>query len=209
MATLVTDPQLAADLIAQRQANGTDKLDEVWEGVYVMSPMANDEHQYLVKELTMVLGLAIDWSGLGQTRPGTNVSDRKDDWKQNYRCPDVAVFLNETQAENCGAFWYGGPDFAIEVVSQGDRTLEKLRFYGKIHTRELLVIDRFPWQLTLFRLDGGELKRVDDSTVETPIVLVSETIPLDFQLVSEEDESVIRVMHHDGQQSWRIKVDAT
>ena len=208
MATLVTDPQLAAGLIAERQANGTDKFDEVWEGVYVMSPLANNQHQYLVKELTTILTLSVDWARLGQTFPGTNVSDRKDDWKQNYRCPDVAVFLNETQAENCGAFWFGGPDFGIEVVSPGDRTVKKLQFYADVLTRELLVIDRIPWRLTLFRLDDGEMKRVDQSSVESPNVLASETIPLDFRLVREENETVIKVTHHDGQQSWPIKIDA-
>ena len=68
MATLITDPQLEEDLIAQRQARGADKFDEVWEGVYIMSPMANDEHQFLVKELTTILAIAIDWQrGVGQS----------------------------------------------------------------------------------------------------------------------------------------------
>ena len=130
MPTLITDRELERELLAQRQATGADRYDEVWEGVYVMSPLANDEHQYLVKELTIILGLAIDWSGLGQTRPGVNISGRSEDWRLNYRCPDIAVFLNETKAENRGAYWRGGPDFAIEISSEGDRTRDKLSFYA-------------------------------------------------------------------------------
>ena len=151
MTALINDPKLAEKLIAERQAAGADKFDEVWDGVYVMSPLANDEHQYLVKELTTILTFAVDWAKLGQTRPGVNISDRKDDWTKNYRCPDVAVFLNETKAENCDAFWFGGPDFGIEIVSSGDRIVEKLSFYAAVGARELLVIDRDPWVLTLLQ----------------------------------------------------------
>jgi hypothetical protein len=55
MAALINDAQLAAKLIAQRQAWGTDRLDEVWDGVYIMAPMANDEHQFLVKERLILM----------------------------------------------------------------------------------------------------------------------------------------------------------
>lgn len=42
---LVADPQISEKLIAERKALGLDRFDEVWEGVYVMPPMANNEHQ--------------------------------------------------------------------------------------------------------------------------------------------------------------------
>ena len=45
MTALINDPKLEEKLIAKRQAAGADKFDEVWDGVYVMSPLANDEHQ--------------------------------------------------------------------------------------------------------------------------------------------------------------------
>ena len=47
MVALITDPNLEDRLVAQRRADGTDKYDEVWEGMYVMAPMANNEHQDL------------------------------------------------------------------------------------------------------------------------------------------------------------------
>ena len=108
MAALITDPILERQLIAQRQASGADKFDEVWEEVYVMAPLANDEHQDLVSDLTAVLVMAVDWAGLGKVRPGVNVSDREDDWHHNYRCPDLVVFLRDTRAKNCGTHWCGG-----------------------------------------------------------------------------------------------------
>ncbi len=122
MATLVTDPELEESLLMSRRAMGGDRYDEVWEGIYVMSPLANNEHQALVSDLTTVLNIVVGWTGEGTVFAGVNVSDRREDWQQNYRCPDVAVFLRNTQAENHGAFWFGGPDFAVEITSRGDRS---------------------------------------------------------------------------------------
>ncbi len=209
MTALITDLELKEDLIAKRRAAGGDKYDEVWEGVYVMAPMANDEHQYLVKELTIILGIAIDWAGLGETRPGVNVSDRPDDWTSNYRVPDVAVFLNDTQAENRDTFWYGGPDFGIEIVTPNDQSLDKLPFYASVGTRELMLVDRDPWQLSLYRLVENEMVGVATSNPADSNQLASEVLPLTFRLTSHGDQLTIGITHHDGQQSWSIEVDYT
>ena len=40
MVALIQDPQLEQELIAKRRETGADRYDEVWEGVYVMSPTA-------------------------------------------------------------------------------------------------------------------------------------------------------------------------
>ena len=45
MSLLVSDPELKERLLAERRASGGDRYDEVWDGVYVMSPLADDEHQ--------------------------------------------------------------------------------------------------------------------------------------------------------------------
>src|SRR3990172_5790454 len=138
MVSMITDPMLEDELVAQRQRTGADRYDEVWDGVYVMAPLADDEHQALVSGITAVLHVAVGWAGLGEVRPGVNVTDREDDWKQNYRCPDVVVFTNDTQAENRGTHWLGGPDFVVEIASPHDRSREKLAFYAAVGTRELL-----------------------------------------------------------------------
>ncbi|MBP85207.1 MAG: hypothetical protein CMJ64_00575 [Planctomycetaceae bacterium] len=203
MTTIINDQMLEERLIAQRQEAGVDKYDEVWGGVYVMARMANNEHQRLVTDLTTVLNIAVGWVGLGQVFPGANVSDREDDWTKNYRCPDVAVYLKDTQAEDRGAYWYGGPDFAIEVVSPQDRAMEKLPFYAKVGTRELLVIDRDPWALTLFRLDADTLELVAKSLTDDDATIGSEVLPLNFNLVLHETRPALEVIHHDGQR-WLI-----
>jgi Uma2 family endonuclease len=107
---------------------GGDRFDEVWNGVYVMSPIANNEHQNLVSEIVAFCRTLVDWQGLGKTFAGANVTDRSDGWQENYRVPDVLVFSRDTSAIDLQTHWLGGPDLAIEIVSDGDRTYEKLDF---------------------------------------------------------------------------------
>src|SRR4051794_22303199 len=130
MSVLINDRELEEKLRAERQAKGLDRWDEVWEGVYVMPPMPNDEHQFIQSRLITILDIVIGMPGLGEVRGSVNVSDRQDDWRDNFRCPDVCVFLKGTSAQNLQSFWLGGPDFAVEIVSPGDSAWDKLDFYA-------------------------------------------------------------------------------
>ena len=88
MAMLICDPWVERQLLAERQANGHDRWDEVWDGVYVIAPPPNDEHQELQTGLTSILQTVLGLSGLTEVRAGVNVSDRERGWEHNYRCPD-------------------------------------------------------------------------------------------------------------------------
>lgn len=204
MVTTNCDASLEERQIAQRRETGADRFDEVWEGVYVMSPMANDEHQDLGTGIVTVLRIVIQWAGLGEVRGGVNVSDRKDDWRSNFRCPDVAAFLKDTSAQMCGAFWHGGPDFAVEIISPNDRSREKLDFYGKVSTRELLIIDRDSWALELYRLQDQELILSGKSTLNQPDELTSDVLPLSWKLIPGEKRPQIEIAHSDGEQQWVV-----
>ena len=59
MALIVHDPLIEADLKRQRAATGADRFDEVWNGVYFVSPQPNDEHQDIVTELIVALHAVI------------------------------------------------------------------------------------------------------------------------------------------------------
>lgn len=143
MAMIVNDTELADHLRAQRVAAGADRWDEVWDGAYMLMPLPDDEHQDLVGALVSRLRTIIGRPRLGSVHPGARVSDR-DDWARNYRCPDVAVFLEGTAAIDQGTHWLGGPDFAVEIITKNDRTREKLAFYARVRVRELLLVDRDP-----------------------------------------------------------------
>jgi Uma2 family endonuclease len=204
MATLVLDPAVEERIKAERAASGGDRYDEVWEGVYMMAPLADDEHQDLQTQLGGVLLVRVGWTGLGQVRTGVNVSDREDDWTKNYRCPDVAVFLPGTKARNCDTFWLGGPDFAIEIISRGDRSRDKFDFYAKVGVRELLLVDRHPWALEFYKLVGNQMQLQTRSTLASPAVIASNLVPLTFQLAPGQPRPRIKVTDVDGTQNWLL-----
>lgn len=204
MPTKIFDPELERELMAVREANGADRYDEVWEGVYVMSPMPNDEHQMIVSAFSSILQDLVGWKELGQVRPGVNVSDRVSDWKQNYRVPDVAVFLNETKAVNHDTFWLGGPDLAIEIISPGEEIGEKIDFYGRIGTVELLVIDRNPWSIRLFRLSGDKMELAVQSTVDETVVVNCQSVAMELVLQSGENRPRLIVSSSSENREWKI-----
>ena len=159
MPVLVCDSSEAQALIKHRQETGGDRYDEVWDEVYVMSPLANPEHQHIIAQLVSILMVVVDDVGLGRVYLGANVTDRTDNWEKNYRCPDVVVVLKESEARcsDIGPALLGGPDFLIEVRSPDDKTFEKLDFYASIGVRELLIIDRDTKAIRSYQLQAGRL----------------------------------------------------
>ena len=204
MSLIVCDPREAEQMIARRQELGLDGHDEVWEGVYMMSPLADDTHHDIVGGFNSVLQIVIAWPGLGNVRPGVNLSDQVQDWTKNYRVPDVVVFLLDNPARNCFTHWVGGPDFGIEVVSEGDRSRQKLVFYAKVGTRELLIVDRYPWALELYALKRKKLRLVGRSTLDDPVWLKSKVVPLAFRLVAGEARPIIEVTQPGRDEPWLV-----
>jgi Uma2 family endonuclease len=203
MATLITDPGLEEQIRVRRAEWGGDRYDEVWEGTYLMNPLPNPEHSHLQARLTWALQSAF-FSGRELVYPGLNVSDREDDWTKNYRCPDVAVVLPGSAARERDAYYLGGPDFVVEIVSPYDRSREKISFYGQVGVRELLLVDRDPWGLELYRLQDGQLALVGQSRLEQPNVLQSTVLPLTFRLIPGDARPRIEVFHNDGVQQWAV-----
>lgn len=205
MSLVINDEAISRALVEQRRGSGLDQYDEVWEGVYVMSPMANNEHQDLVTEIAAVIKTVVDWKGLGRTLAGANVSDRRDDWKENYRVPDVLVFSENSSAIDCVTHWFGGPDLAIEIVSPGERVLEKLAFFAQVGTKELIVIDRNPWQLTLYqRKSNGKLVPVNVCSHASRSVLLSDVVPIRFDI--DFDQQWLRMIDGDNNVVRAIKI---
>ncbi len=105
---MIIDSLLEEHLIAQRRETCADRFDEVWEGIYMMAPMPNTEHQTIVFRLASIFGELVEWQGLGTVMAGVNVSDRETDWNQNYRVPDVAVAMSVGIVRDCGTHWRAG-----------------------------------------------------------------------------------------------------
>jgi Uma2 family endonuclease len=184
LATLVIDPGIEQHLLERRRASRGDRWDEVWDGVYIMAPLPNLEHQELVINLGTVFKNAYADQPNVRVFPGVNVSDREDDWEKNYRCPDVAIVLPESRAVDCGAYFLGGPDFVVEVASDYDRSREKFDFYAGVGVREFLLVDRNPWQLELYALRGKKLVLASRGDVQDGGLLTSQLLPLSFRLIA-------------------------
>jgi Uma2 family endonuclease len=178
----VLNPNVADEIVRDRRKKGIDGHDEVWDGVYVVPPLANNPHQDLAGDLYMILYEVIKRPRKGRVQPGANVSDRADEeWVDSHRVPDVVVVLNRGRAIDRGTHWFGGPDFIIEVESPGDETDSKIPFYARIGVRELLVVHRDTRRLRLFRHDGTDLAPVEVSELEGKKWLVSAVVPLAFR----------------------------
>lgn len=204
MAIMVLEPDVEERLLAERRACDGEQYDEVWEGVYIMTPLPNNEHQELVSEFMYVLGEAVGRAGLGRVFPGVNLSDCGDGWRQNYREPDVAVFLRDGKAINHGTHWQGAADFLVEIISPGERTHDKIPFYGRIGVVELMVIDRDPWTIELYRQQDGQMAKVGQSTLDAPDVLECRSVGLTFQLLPGEQRPRIQATHPETGRQWEF-----
>jgi Uma2 family endonuclease len=204
MTMLIADPGLEERLREQRAAWGADHHDEVWEGVYFMAPLPNNEHQQLVMALSSVLYATINGAGLGEAFPGVNLAGCDDNWEYDYRVPDAVVFLNQGAAENRGAYWRGAADFVVEITSAGDRTHEKIPFYWRLGVRELLIVNRRPWAVELYRRGESGLLKAGESTLERNDALSSAVVPLRFRLVGGQPRPKIEVVHAETCQQWLL-----
>jgi Uma2 family endonuclease len=205
MAMMVLNRLVEEHLKAERAEKGLDGYDEVWEGIYMMAPLADDEHQDLQTGLGAVFKIAVGWPGIGIVRTGVNVSDREQGWSHNYRVPDIAVFLPGGVGRNCRTHWVGGPDFAIEIVSPGDRSRDKLDFYSTNRVRELLLIDRDPWRLELYRASSaGVLELAGQSAPAGSGRLASSLLPLSFAFLQGAPRPQLEIAHADGVQRWLV-----
>lgn len=191
-------------MIRRRRLMGGDRFDEVWNGVYVMAPNADNVHQLLAGKIAHAIVSALKTPDDCLVLPGANVTDREDNWIKNYRVPDVAVFFPGNPAQDRVTHYLGGPDFAVEIVSKRDRSRKKFKFYASVGVRELLIVDRFPWSLELYRRQDGPFQLVGRSDLAGSEVLKFDLLPLTFRLLPGEPRPRIEATRPDDGQSWLI-----
>ncbi len=199
MPILVLDPILEERIKSER---GDNDRDEVWNGVLVMSLLANLEHQDISAELTFIFRSVLGSRDAGRVFDGCNVSDREEGWIENFREPDVAVYLRENPAKNCDTHWCGGPDIAVEIVSPHDRSRDKAAFYAKVGVREFLVVDRDPWALELYRRVDDVMTLDGRATSEGGESIRLGVFPLTMRLVPGEGRPSIEVWHETDGRRW-------
>jgi len=150
----VTDEELA-----RRKTTGIDRWDEVWDGVWYMTPAPTLEHQRMLDEMIGFLVPHLKKTNRGRLVSGINVFRDAKGWT-NYRIPDLTfVATGREQILHEDGVRAAGPDAVIEIRSPGDDTYEKLSFYAAIGTREVVIVDRDTKQVEICRLRGNELVR--------------------------------------------------
>jgi Uma2 family endonuclease len=204
METLVLDPRQSERLQAERQARGLDGYDEVWDGVYVMAPSPNDEHQQVSIRLARPFLEVVEDAELGIVRPCVNLAIDPNEWQHNYRIPDLAVFLNGSAAVCHDSFWSGPPDFIVEIVSPFDKTREKLAFYAQLGTREVLIVDRAPWKLELFKIENQLAAPVQTVLPDDGNWIESAALPIRLRLIDGKARPAIEIASTVTGKSWMI-----
>jgi Putative restriction endonuclease len=156
MRTLVLDPPPSAlqQLLEQRRRTGADRHDEVWEGVYHMIPAAGFSHSLIAAQLAVMLHAPARANGL---LVGVEFNlGVKDD----FRVPDLGVH-REPQPGS----WVPTTAIAVEVLSLGDDTWEKLPFYAQHNVDELLIVDPAGHTVTWLGLHEGEYRPIERSEI--------------------------------------------
>ncbi|HEX8199251.1 MAG TPA: Uma2 family endonuclease [Isosphaeraceae bacterium] len=204
MPKMLLPPGALKRLLRKRRAWGGDRYDEVWNGVYVLMPMGDNQHQEVGYKLTSAIDQAMGGAAGVRFFAGTNVSDRKDDWRKNFRCPDVAVFLPGNPAEDRETHWFGGPDFAVEIASPYDRSRQKFAFYAKVGVREVMLVGRNPWYLELHRWSGTTWDLVGRSDTDQSAPLASSVLPVSFRLLPDKPRPRIEVTTAGGHGPWIV-----
>src|ERR1700722_1318670 len=75
MPVVIYDPLYEQHVRAERERRWSNERDEVWEGVLVVPPMPNNEHQILVMSLSYAFASGVNRAGGDGVLPGANVSD--------------------------------------------------------------------------------------------------------------------------------------
>lgn len=154
MKTVVLDPPPAEvqQLIETRRRLRLDVYDEIWEGVYHMAPAPHPRHGNVEIQLAVLLDPFANAAGLSATGP-FNLGKADD-----FRVPDQGYHraLPETTFAATVAV-------AVEVISPGDETSEKLPFYAAHGVDEVLMVDPVEHRVSVLLLVGGRYQPADRS----------------------------------------------
>jgi Uma2 family endonuclease len=156
MATIVRDPEPAElqQLRERRERLDIDRRDEVWEGVLHMNPPPSHWHERLLAFLIRLLGPHADAAGLEITG-GIGIGE-----KNNFRVPDLSLHRPGAAEQ-----WHPTVALALEIVSPGDETWEKLPFYTAHNVDEFVIVDPRKHRVEWLALRGGEYRQAERSSL--------------------------------------------
>jgi Uma2 family endonuclease len=156
MATIVRDPEPVElqQLRERRERLDIDRRDEVWEGVLHMNPPPSHWHERQLALLIRLLGAHADAAGLEITG-GIGIGE-----KNNFRVPDLSLHRPGAAEQ-----WHPTVALALEIVSPGDETWEKLPFYAAHDVDELVIVDPRKHRVEWLALREGEYRQTERSSL--------------------------------------------
>jgi Uma2 family endonuclease len=166
MTTIVRGPRPPEleQLLERRRRSGADRLDEVWEGRYVVAPDPHSSHGAVQVEVAALLRTAAH--GLGARAVMTFNLGEPDD----YRIPDAGLLPGPM------GVWHDTALLVVEVLSPEDMTFDKLDFYTARRVRELLVVDWQDRSVRCFALQEEQAERDRSDVLGMSTVEVSAAI---------------------------------
>jgi Uma2 family endonuclease len=148
MTTIVLGPRppVVEAWLEERRAKGLDGFDEVWEGEYVVVPMAHPRHGLVDQQVAVILDPLARAAGLIVSSP-LNLGH-----PDNYRVPD-RVLLRTTPTTT----YVATAALVVEVVSPDDRSRRKLDFYAAREVDEVVLVDPCRRSVELFGREQGRM----------------------------------------------------
>lgn len=129
----------------RRRALGQDGFDEVWEGVYHVTPNARAEHGVVAVGVLVAVEGRARAAGLWGCGP-FNLGEATD-----FRVPDGGWF----RAAPTGVYLPSAL-MVLEVLSPQDETFHKFGFYHAHDVREILVADPAERTVACWVLEGSQ-----------------------------------------------------
>ena len=160
--------EVSERLILERREFGHDRWDEVWEGELHMVPPPHGNHGRLEGKLFAFFDANWEAVGLGRVyletgvmRLGATSQDVAGKLvPSDYRTPDLSFLLPERYDRFQGGWIVGGPDVALEILSPGDESRDKLPFYFSTGVREVAFVDRDSYEVEVFVARSSGFERV-------------------------------------------------
>ncbi len=166
MTTIVRGPRPPEleQLLERRHRSGADRLDEVWDGRYVVAPDPHSNHGAVQGEKFLLLKQAARPLGLRAVLT-FNLGEPAD-----YRIPDAGLLPGPA------GVWHDTALLVVEVLSLEDMTFDKLDFYTARGVRELLVLDWQNSSVRCFALQEGQAERDRSDVLDLTTVEVAAAI---------------------------------
>ncbi|PRY12115.1 Uma2 family endonuclease [Kineococcus rhizosphaerae] len=142
------------DWLERRRALGLDKRDEIWDGIYHVTPHAHASHARLAIRLVVALhGRAAQrgLEGLAEFNLGV---------ENDFRVPDLAFVPVDAELQ----LYVPTATIVVEIVSPDDASRAKVPFYLARGVREVWLVDPEQRTVEVVTPEGASHSQVLDLT---------------------------------------------